>query len=158
MTLAQCLINATSVTLAFATTNIDEPYYTMNVDKNDYIIHPDYSSNSDVNNIAVIQLSSELKFNSKIGKIKMESSVVRPMIDILALSYAESNDLDRTFYDTHLYMADSKIVNFKSCKGNAGKNKHTNEQGRICIDLGAGWNSTYGTFSGGSLLFSVTKL
>lgn len=61
-----------SVTLAFATTNIDEPYYTLEVSQDEIVVHPDYTGSYPYsNNIAVIELKNNLTFGPKINKIDL---------------------------------------------------------------------------------------
>ncbi|XP_031634164.1 uncharacterized protein LOC116347624, partial [Contarinia nasturtii] len=69
---AHCVQNKYSVTLELGTIDTDKQYITVNVSKQEIIVHPNYSKDQTyINDIAVILLKKALKFDSKICKIDM---------------------------------------------------------------------------------------
>lgn len=116
MTAARCVHETRSIALAFSTINTDEIFYTVNVSKEEIIIHPKYDKNTNDNDIAVILLKEELSFGPKIDKIDMvDKDYVAEFGDSLSIfGFMESNNPFRLHSSTHLQYIDSKIT-YSNC-------------------------------------------
>lgn len=137
VTAARCLINAQSVTLAFATINIDEPYYAVDIDGDEIIIHRYYARIASSNDIAMIQLKKALKFGPKIDKIDTminQNYLVRCGTDVIVLSYSESDDPNRSYLDTHLRYINGTVVNLRLCR-EMGSMWVLDEKQQICVRI-----------------------
>lgn len=117
MTAAHCFYNneqIESATLALATVNTDEPYYTMQISEDDKIyLHPEYNKLMPFeNNVAVIVLKKKLLFHTNIGKINMidRNYIPNPRENVTILGFSESKNANRKFTDTHLRMIDAIIA------------------------------------------------
>lgn len=143
LTSASCLLpNRTLPTLAFATTNTDEPYYKVDISSEDEIfIHPEYDDDTKDNDICVIELKTALKFGQKIGKIDMvDKGYVAKMGDTISMfAFAESDNPQRSYYDTQLQYIESKIVNLNICNYYSDDEKLVPKKDKqFCVTLPSG--------------------
>lgn len=135
MTSAQCVQGKMSVTLIAGGVNLNEAYQTLNVSKNEIIVHPGY--NIDVNNIAMIQLKSGLKFGTKIGKIEQVNAAYKPKQADGVTIFGYIND--------QLRYINSTIHDFASCQQTHQQRKSDDplldEDLQFCINLSGGENN-----------------
>lgn len=138
ITPASCVYDRGDITLAVATVNSDEPYYEINLDEEEIIIHPkytEYSRGAPENDIAVIQLKRALKFGKKVGTISTVSENYKIMTGeaITILGYAESNLSYRKYADTHLRYFNSTVADFKKCQDAHSESVSLDNENQLCI-------------------------
>ncbi|XP_031633673.1 uncharacterized protein LOC116347270 [Contarinia nasturtii] len=154
LTAAHCVHNKYSVTLELGTLDTDKQYKTVNVSKEEILVHPQYSADPCfVNDIAVILLKKALKFDSKIGKIDMVDKKYVINTDDKVTLYGHSKGYLRYF--------DSKIADFVGCRRSYWEKNNDNpwleENRQFCVRDGE--ETSIGTgYSGGPVVTAGKKL
>lgn len=159
VTCAHCVYDTFSVTFLLATVNTDEPYYALNVLRDEMFLHPEFNKKSPYkNDIAVIILKKPIKFGSKVGKIDMVpvSYVIKPGEELQILGYSESQGslYQQTYFDTHLRLMNATMSDFDACNDIYSNTDKLEKAKQFCVML----NNDNQQFRGGirSLLIATT--
>lgn len=104
MTAAHCVFERKSVNLIVGSTNLDDPYQTVNVSSQEIICHPEFSiAEPYENDLAVIQLKKMLKFDGKIGQKDSVNKGYKPTqgqsVTILGYSNKKLRLIESTIHD-----------------------------------------------------------
>lgn len=129
---AHCVHNKMSVTLEFGALNTDDHYYTVNVSELEIFVHPQYSEDPIyVNDIAIIQLKTALKFGTKVGKVDMVDEDYTINMDEEVTLVGHSKNYLRYF--------ESTISSFSRCRNLYRKRNNDHpwleEHRQFCVEM-----------------------
>ncbi|XP_031639224.1 uncharacterized protein LOC116351282, partial [Contarinia nasturtii] len=111
ITAAHCIFGAELVTLTFGTVNLFSPCRTVNVTNDRIHVHPGYTNEYPyTHNIAVIQIQTNFKIDSKIAPIKMHEP------NFVAKQGSNYSMLGYLATDNHLRLFDGSIAQFDACR------------------------------------------
>jgi V8-like Glu-specific endopeptidase len=166
LTAAHCVHNKYSVTLEFGTVDTDEQYKTVNVSREEIFVHPQYSSGPCyINDLAVIQLKTALKFDSRVDKIEMvDKKYIIDTDDKVTLLGHSNGELFRREHATsiesiiefstgYLRYFNSTIAGFVGCRRSYCERNNDNpwleEERQFCVKLPDGKGNIGTGYAGG---------
>lgn len=126
--------------LNFGSRNIENPYYKVNITREQITLHPKYNGTSKKNDIAVIDLPEDIVFSERVGEIEMADKndhLLKVGAKVIILGYTKCDGIDMEIRQSDLRYIESTIADFDTCAEAFWKRSsiRLNRETYFCVDM-----------------------